>query len=57
VIFTDPSQIENITSNTLLKTMSAVKNGRVYGINAAWITSTKVAEVLKQMGEFLHPEG
>jgi iron complex transport system substrate-binding protein len=56
VIFTDPSQIENITSNTLLKTMSAVKNGRVYGINAAWITSTKVAEVLKQMGEFLHPE-
>ena len=57
VIFTDPSQIENITSNTLLKTVSAVKNGRVYGINAASITSTKVAEVLKQMGEFLHPEG
>jgi iron complex transport system substrate-binding protein len=56
VIFTDPSQIENITSNTLLKTVSAVKNGRVYGINAAWITSTKVAEVLKQMGEFLQPE-
>jgi len=55
VIFTDPSQIENITSNTLLKTVSAVKNGRVYGINAAWITSTKVAEALKQMGEFLHP--
>jgi iron complex transport system substrate-binding protein len=56
VIFTDPSQIENITSNTLLKTVSAVKNGRVYGINAAWLTSTKVAEALKQMGEFLHPE-
>jgi iron complex transport system substrate-binding protein len=56
VIFTAPSQIENITSNTLLKTVSAVKNGRVYGINTAWITSTKVAEALKQMGEFLHPE-
>ena len=56
VIFTDPSQIENITSNPLLKTVSAVKNGRVYGINAARITSTKVAEILKQMGEFLHPE-
>ncbi|MEA1871609.1 MAG: ABC transporter substrate-binding protein [Candidatus Bipolaricaulota bacterium] len=56
VIFTDPSQIENITSNTLLKTVSAVKNGRVYGINAAGITSTRVAEALKQMGEFLHPE-
>lgn len=56
MIFTDPSQIENITSNPLLKTVSAVKNGRVYGINAASITSTKVAEALKQMGEFLHPE-
>jgi len=56
MIFTAPSQIENITSNTLLKTVSAVKNGRVYGINAAWITSTKVPEVLKQMGTFLHPE-
>jgi len=56
VIFTAPFQIENITSNTLLKTVSAVKNGRVYGINTAWITSTKVAEALKQMGEFLQPE-
>jgi len=56
VIFTDPSQIENITSNTLLKTVSAVKNDRVYGINAAWITSTKVAQALKQMAKFLHPE-
>ena len=55
VIFTAPSQIVNITSNTLLKTVSAVKNGRVYGISAAWLTSTKVAEALKQMGEFLHP--
>ncbi|HDL86261.1 MAG TPA: ABC transporter substrate-binding protein [Candidatus Acetothermia bacterium] len=56
VIFTDPSQIENITANPLLKTVSAIKNGRVYGINAAWVTSTNVAEVLKQMGEFLHPK-
>jgi len=56
VIFTDPSQIENITSNPLLKTVSAVKNDQVYGIKAASITSTRVAEVLKQMGEFLHPQ-
>jgi len=56
VIFTAPSQIENITSNKLLRTVSAVKNGRVYGINAAWITSTKVAEALKQMSTFLYSE-
>jgi len=56
VIFTAPSQIENITSNTLLKIVSAVKNGRVYGVNAAGITSTRVAGALKQMSEFLHPE-
>lgn len=56
VIFTAPSQIENIMSNALLKSVSAVKNGRVYGINSAWLTSTKVARALRQMGEFLHSE-
>jgi len=56
VIFTDPSQIENITNNALLQGVSAVKNERVYGITASHVTSTKVAEVLKLMSEFLHPE-
>ena len=56
VIFTDPSQVVNITDNPLLKGVAAVKSGRVYGINASHVTSTKVAEVLKVMSEFLHPE-
>jgi iron complex transport system substrate-binding protein len=56
VIFTDPSQIENITNNALLQEVSAVKDERVYGIKASHVTSTKVAEVLKLMSEFLHPE-
>lgn len=57
VIFTDPSQIENITNNALLQGVSAVKNERVYGIKASHVTSTKVAEVLRTMSEFLHPKG
>ena len=56
VIFTAPSQIENITNNALLQEVTAVKDGRVYGIKASHVTSTKVAEVLKVMSEFLHPE-
>ena len=56
VIFTDPSQIENITNNALLQGVSAVKDERVYGIKASHVTSTKVAAVLKLMSEFLHPE-
>jgi iron complex transport system substrate-binding protein len=56
VIFTAPSQIENITNNALLQEVTAVKDKRVYGIKASHVTSTKVAEVLKVMSEFLHPE-
>jgi len=56
VIFTAPSQIEKITQDPLLKGVSAVKNKRVYGIKASHVTSTKVAEVLEAMSEFLHPE-
>ena len=54
VIFTDPSQIKNITNNSALQGVSAVKNGRVYGIKASYVTSTKVAGVLKTMSRFLH---
>ncbi len=57
VIFTDPSHIVNITNNALLGGVSAVKNGRIYGIKASHVTSTKVAEVLKAMSGLLHPEG
>lgn len=57
VIFTDPFQIANITGNPLLKGISAVKNGRVYGIKASHATSTKVADVLQAMAELLHPQG
>ncbi|MCD5417683.1 ABC transporter substrate-binding protein [Candidatus Bipolaricaulota bacterium] len=57
VIFTDPAHVENITGNPLLQGVSAVKHGRVYGITAAWITSTRVGEALELIGRFLHPEG
>jgi iron complex transport system substrate-binding protein len=56
VIFTAPSQIENLLSNALLKGVSAVKNGRVYGINSAWVTSTEVARVIRQMAGFFRSE-
>jgi len=57
VIFTDPSQIVNITGNPLLEGISAVTDGRVHGIRASHVTSTKVADVLQAMAEFLHPQG
>jgi len=56
VIFTDPAQIENITENPLLQGVSAVKSGRVVGISAAALTSTRVAEALSTMAQALHPE-
>ena len=55
-IFTDPAQIENITGNPLLQGVSAVKNGRVYGIQAAWLTSTRVGQAFELISGFLHPE-
>ena len=57
VIFTDPSQIVNITGNSLLEGISAVTDGRVHGIKASNVTSTKVADVLQAMAELLHPQG
>lgn len=55
-IFTDPAQILNITGNELLKGVSAVKNGKVFGIKASGFVSTRVAETLKTIAEILHPE-
>ncbi|HUT86566.1 MAG TPA: ABC transporter substrate-binding protein [Candidatus Heimdallarchaeota archaeon] len=57
VIFTDPSQIVNITGNPLLEGISAVTDGRVHGIKASHVTSTKVADVLQAMASLLHPQG
>ena len=56
VIFTDPSQIAFITDDPLLQGVSAVKSGRVFGINAGRATSTAVADVLAKMARLLHPE-
>ncbi len=54
VIFTAPSQISNITGNALLRGVSAVAHGRVVGIRASVVTSTRVAEALGAMIEALH---
>jgi len=54
VIFTAPSQIENILANPLLQAVSAVDAGRVFGIKASVVASTRVAEALRAMIEALH---
>jgi len=54
VIFTAPSQIENIVGNPLLRSVSAVANGRVVGIRASIVASTRIAEALRAMIEALH---
>ena len=54
VIFTAPSQIENIAGNPFLQSVSAVASGRVVGIRASVVTSTRVAEALLAMIEALH---
>jgi len=56
VIFSDPSQVENITGSKLLQGVAAVKGGRVYGIKASATVSTRVAETLRTMAQLLHPE-
>lgn len=55
VIFTDPSQIQNINDNDLLSKLKAVKEGRVIGIKASNITSTRTVDALKKMAQGLHP--
>jgi len=56
VILTDPSQVGNILESKLLQGISAVHDGRVYGIKASAAISTRVAEVLRKLAELLHPE-
>jgi iron complex transport system substrate-binding protein len=55
-IFTDPSQIENITGNPLFAGVAAVVNNRVVGVSASSLTSTRVADALRSMAITLHPE-
>jgi len=55
VIFTAPSQIENITGNPLLASVSAVANSRVFGIRASVAASTHLPEALRAMIDALHP--
>ncbi len=54
VIFTAPSQIDNITGNPFLQTVSAVANGRVVGIRASTVASTRVADALVAIINGLH---
>jgi len=56
VIFTDPSQVDNIIGNPLYEEVTAVREGNVFGIPASSLTSTRIIEALEQMAEFLHPE-
>jgi iron complex transport system substrate-binding protein len=56
VIFTDPAQVENIYGSRLLAGVAAVREGRVYGIKASAVTSTRVAQALQTIAELLHPE-
>jgi len=56
VIFTDPAQVENVLGSRLLEGLSAVREGKVWGIKASEVTSTRVALALRKMAELLHPE-
>ena len=54
VIFTAPSQLDKILDNPLLQSVSAVVHGRVFGIRASLVSSTRVAEALRAMVIGLH---
>lgn len=55
VIITDPSQVENVLGSRLLQGVNAVRAGRVYGIAASALTSTRVAGALRRLAALLHP--
>ncbi|MGQ9700589.1 MAG: ABC transporter substrate-binding protein [Candidatus Bipolaricaulaceae bacterium] len=56
VIFTDPTQAQNFEKKAILAELRAVKEGKVVGIPASWIVSTRVAEALRKAAVALHPE-
>jgi iron complex transport system substrate-binding protein len=49
VIFTAPSQVENILGNALLQSVRAIANGHVVGISASDVASTRIADALRAM--------
>jgi len=53
VIFVAPSQIENVLGNPNLQSVAAVANGRIVGIRASVVASTRVAEALRAMVDAL----
>ena len=55
MILTDPAQVGNVLGSALLSGLAAVQSGRVYGIQSSQVVSTRVAEVLRQVAEALHP--
>jgi len=55
VIFTAPSQVENVLGSVFLQSVTAVAEGRVFGINASLVTSTRVAAAFRQILIGLHP--
>ena len=54
VIFTAPSQIENISAHPLLQSVAAIQSGRIIGIRASQLASTQVAAALRAMIRALH---
>jgi len=57
VIFTAPSQVSNILDNPFLQSVRAVKNGRVVGVPASDVASTRVASALQAIVDGLHDAG
>lgn len=56
VIFTAPSQLALISGNPLLSGISAVKSGKIFGVKASSLTSTRVADTLQAMAKALYPQ-
>lgn len=56
VIVTDPTQVVHVRESRILRETRAVREGRVYGIKASAVISTRVAQAIRQLAELLHPE-
>ncbi len=56
VIFTDPTQVQHVLDSEQLQGVTAVRENQVFGVRAAEVTSTRVAESLVMLARKLHPE-
>jgi len=54
VIFTAPAHVETISDHPLFQGVSAVRHGRIVGIRASVVASTRVVEALRAMIEAMH---